>query len=85
MPDPAELRIRVPAFTAEDHSIASASPLDACLLGLRSTEYVLPFCPLPAEAKLESLWMKMLASSQTSVPCAMNVKLYATVCVSRAP
>ena len=61
--------IRIPAFTAENHSIASAFPLDvavvACHLDFHSTGYVLPFCPvntinlppsLRGEAKLESVY-----------------------------
>ena len=60
--------ICIPTFASENHSIASASPLDvavvACLLHLHSIEYVLPFCPastikllpsLRGQAKFESL------------------------------
>ena len=68
--------IRILAFTAEDHSIASASPhhvaVVACPLHFHSTKYVLLICPastinLPAslrrEAQLESLSMKIKTSS----------------------
>ena len=90
--------IRFPAFAAEDHSIASASPLDvavvACLWDLRSTRYVLPLRQantinlppsLRGEAKLEVAEDEVCSSSQTSMPHVMNVKLYVALCVPRNP